>query len=157
MIESIWCSWRINTFCFQSRKFLKCVLRRNTLIILLRQTINFSRIEDVWKAFASRVTWLRIFQHLSQFELCFLIWWIRHIMFKTTTYLCFRDDCCCTYIRRMRIYLLNRFVDNWRNYENVVRAFNSDVLSDHSFVNEMRYCNEAQALNDNKTLMNISK
>jgi hypothetical protein len=157
MIWSIWCSWRINTFCLQSRKLLRCALRRNTLIVLLRQTINFSRVEDAWKAFASRVIWLRIFQHLSRFELCSLIWWIRHIMLETTTYLCCRDDCCCTHTRRMRVNLLSRLADSWRNCEDTVRTFNFDALSDHLFVNEMRCYNEAQALNDNRTLINTSR
>jgi hypothetical protein len=57
----------------------------------------------------------------------------------------------------MRINLFNRFIDNWRNCENIVQTFDFDALSDHLFVNEMRCYNEAQTLNDNKTLLNISK
>jgi hypothetical protein len=133
MIESIWCSWRINTSCFQSRRFLKCALRRNILIVLLRQTINSSRVEDAWKALASRAAWLRVFQHLSRFELCSLIWWIRHIVLEMMTYLCCRDDCCCTRIQRMRVNLLRRLVDSWRSCEDTVRSLTVELSFEQKF------------------------
>jgi hypothetical protein len=78
-------------------------------------------------------------------------------MLETTTYVCCHDDCCCMHIQRMRVNLLSRFVDNWRNYEDIVRAFDFNALSDHLFVNEMRCYNKAQASNDNKTLINTSR
>jgi hypothetical protein len=78
-------------------------------------------------------------------------------MLEMTTYLCCRDDYYYTRIQRMRVNLFNRFVDNWRNCENIVRTFDFDVLSDHLFANEMQCYNEMQTLNDNKTLINISK
>jgi hypothetical protein len=50
-------------------------------------------------------------------------------MFEMTTCLCCRDDCCCTRTQRMRVNLLNRLADNWRNCEDIVRTFDFDALS----------------------------
>jgi hypothetical protein len=57
----------------------------------------------------------------------------------------------------MRVNLLSRFVDNWRNCEDIIQTFDFNALFDHLFANEMRCYNETQILNDNKTLINISK